>query len=188
MSVEDMPEKAALRRRIARLERWKAFALLNLVFTLLIASLTVWKLSRSEDSVHGEVRVHRIVVVDDANKERIVIAAPLKELPIVNGQAGKRHVGVSAAIQFKEADGTERGGIALEKDGSFMFGIDDEHGRERAHLFYIPNRGSALYLQSPGAKTVSLVDPPNKGGEPSLKIVSGDEAVTAQWPAEITAP
>ena len=185
MSVEDMLEETSLRRRVARLERWKFIALLNLVCTLLIAALTVWKLSRPEDSVHGEVRVHRMVVVDDANKERIVIAAPLKELPIVDGRAGKRRIGVSAAIQFKEADGTERGGIALEEDGSFMFGIDDEHGRERAHLFYIPNRGSAVYLQSPGAKTLSLVDPPNKGGEPSLKIVSGDEAVTAQWPADI---
>jgi hypothetical protein len=63
------------------LERWKSFAWFNLVCTLLFASWVVWKISKSEDSVRGEVRVHRIVVIDDADKERIVIAAPLKDLP-----------------------------------------------------------------------------------------------------------
>lgn len=182
MQVEGMSEGVSLGERVARLERWKNFALFNLFCTLLLISWVVWKFSKWENGVRGEVRVHRIVVIDDANKERIVIAAPLNELPIVNGRESKRRVGVSAAIQFKEADGTERGGVALEQDGSFMFGIDDEHGRERAHLFYIPNRGSAVYLQSPGAKTVSLADPPLNGGEPSLQIVSGDGAVTSRWP------
>jgi hypothetical protein len=182
LHIEDMSHEDSLRQRVARLERWKSFACFNLVCTLLLVCWVVWKISKSEDTVRGEVRVHRIVVIDDANKERIVIAAPLKELPIVNGRESKRRVAVSAAIQFKEADGTERGGVALEEDGSFMFGIDDEHGRERAHLFYIPDRGSAVYLQSPGAKTVSLVDPPVNGGEPSLQIVSSDEAVTTKWP------
>ena len=125
-----------------------------------------------------------MVVIDDAGKERIVIAAPLNDRPLVNGREGTRRVGVSAAIQFKEADGTERGGIALEEDGSFMFGIDDEHGHERAHLFYIPKRGSALYLQSPQAKTVSLLDPPAGVGEPNLQILSSAEATLEQWPAK----
>lgn len=153
----------------------------------MLASWLVWTNSKSVGIVRGEMRVHRIIVIDDANKERIVIAAPLQEPPVVNGRASRRRVGVSAAIQFKEADGTERGGIALQEDGSFMFGIDDEHGRERAHLFYIPKRGAAVYLQSPGAKSVSLSDPPANGSEPSLQIVSSDEAVTEQWPQKIAA-
>jgi len=185
LTIQDMTEEASLRQRVARLERWKNFAWFNLVCTLVLASWVVSKSSGSEHSNQDELRVHRIVVIDDANKERIVIAAPLKELPVVNGRASKRRVGVSAAIQFKEADGTERGGIALEEDGSFMFGIDDEHGRERAHLFYIPKRGAAVFLQSPGAKTVSLSDPPANDGEPSLRIVSGDDAVIEQWPQKI---
>lgn len=75
--------------------------------------------------------------------------------------------------------------MALEDDGSFMFGIDDERGRERAHLFYIPNRGLAVYLQSPGANTVSLADPLANNGEPGLQIVSSDKAITEQWPQKI---
>ena len=182
-----MADGPSLRQKVAQLERWKSVAWLNLACTLLLASWAVWESSKAKHSDQDALRVHRIVVMDDENKERIVIAAPLKELPVVNGRASQRRVGVSAAIQFKEADGTERGGIALEEDGSFMFGIDDEHGRERAHLFYIPKRGSAVYLQSPGAKSVSLSDPPAGHGEPSLQIVSSDQAVTEQWPPKVAA-
>jgi hypothetical protein len=178
----DILETETLRQRVAQLERWKVFALVNLVCTLMLVSWVTWTLRGLEHGVRGEIRAHRIAVIDDADKERIVIAAPLKESPIVNGRESKRRVGVSAAIQFKEADGTERGGIALEEDGSFMFGVDDEHGHERAHLFYIPTRGSAVYLQSPGAKTVALVNPPADGGEPSLQIVSTGNMVTDRWP------
>ncbi|SDF01075.1 hypothetical protein [Terriglobus roseus] len=182
MRSEDGTVEAELRHQVEQLELWKQLAWCNIIFTLLLASWMIWGSFKSENAVHGEMRVHRVVVIDDANKERIVIAAPLKELPVVNGKTSKRRVGVSAAIQFKEADGTERGGIALEDDGSFMFGIDDERGRERAHLFYIPNRGSAVYLQAPGAKTVSLADPPANAGQPGLQIVSSDRAITKQWP------
>lgn len=69
-------------------------------------------------------------------------------------------LGCFTGVQFKEPDGTERGGIAAEEDGSFMFGIDDEHGMERAHLYYIPKRGSGVYLQGPNGKQVlSLLNP-----------------------------
>lgn len=77
--------------------------------------------------------------MDVAGKERIVIAAPIPD-PIVDGKAVERRVVVCAGIQFKDPDGTERGGIASEEDGSFMFGIDDTSGHERAHLLH-PDSG-----------------------------------------------
>jgi hypothetical protein len=40
-------------------------------------------------------------------------------------------------------------------------------------------------VQSPGAKAVSLADPPANNGEPSLQIVSSDEAVTDQGPRKL---
>jgi hypothetical protein len=62
-----------------------------------------------------------------------VIAAPLPD-PVVNGKTVKRRNIVFAGVQFKDLDGNERGGIAALDDGSMMFGIDDEVGRER-HTF-----------------------------------------------------
>jgi len=51
-----------------------------------------------------------------------------------------------------------------------MFGIDDETGRERAHLYYIPNRGSGVYLQGENSKeTVSLLLP-SGGRDPKLEM------------------
>ena len=83
-------------------------------------------------------------------------------------------LGCFTGVQFKEPDGTERGGIAAEEDGSFMFGIDDEHGMERAHLYC----GSGVYLQSPNGKQVlsllnptGLVDPPKlETADPAGKV------------------
>jgi hypothetical protein len=86
---------------------------------------------------------------------------------------------VTAGIQFKDPDGTERGGIASMADGSFAVGIDDETGRERAHLFYVPKMGSGVYVQGEtGDETISLVIPP-QGGTLKLELVdrSGKKAV-----------
>ena len=122
---------------------------------------------RTLDTLHA----HRLVIVDDSGKERIVLAAPLAGDAIVDCRSQKRRVGVSAPVQFKEADGTERGGIALEDDGSMMFGIDDEHGRERAHLYYIPKRGSGVYLQSlKGGQTLSLLNPSDVNESPASRL------------------
>ena len=108
--------------------------------------------------------------LDQEGKERIVIAAPLPD-PLVNGRRMKRRTGVSAGVQFKDPDGTERGGIASEDDGSFMFGIDDERGKERAHLYYIPNRGSGVLLQGEnGSQALSLLNPPGLVDSPKLEI------------------
>jgi hypothetical protein len=90
----------------------------------------------------------------------------------VNGKVQHRVRVVSAAVQFKAPDGTEQGGIAMSDDGSFMFGIDDESGRERAHLYYIPKRGSGIYLQGENNKeTVSLLLP-SGGRDPKLEMTN----------------
>ena len=35
----------------------------------------------------------------------------------------------------------------MPDDDSFLVGIDDEKGRERAHLYYIPKRGAGVFIQ-----------------------------------------
>ncbi|MBV9081301.1 MAG: hypothetical protein JOZ62_01395 [Acidobacteriaceae bacterium] len=136
-----------LQHRMRRAERallistlaWIAVAVVGVVFLCTTSFSVVQAQSQ-------KLRVRELDIVDQKGRERIVIASPLPD-PIVNGKVGHRIRVVSAAVQFKAPDGTEQGGIALSDDGSFMFGIDDESGRERAHLYYIPTRGSGVYLQ-----------------------------------------
>jgi hypothetical protein len=111
-----------------------------------------------------------------------VIAAPLPD-PLVNGRRMKRRTGVSAEVQFKDPDGTERGGIASEDDGSFIFGIDDERGKERAHLYYIPKRGSGVFLQGEnGSQALSLLNPPGLVDSPRLEITDPSGKLKADFP------
>jgi hypothetical protein len=90
---------------------------------------------------------------------------------MINGKTLRRKTQVTAGVQFKDGNGTERGGIAALADGGFLFGIDDESGKERAHLYYLPDRGSGLFLQKPfGTETISVVIPAD-GNSPKLEIV-----------------
>jgi hypothetical protein len=92
--------------------------------------------------------------------------------------------GVSAGVQFKDPDGTKRGGIASEEDGSFMFGIDDESGKERAHFYYIPKRESGVYLQGDrGSVTVSLLLPRTGNGRVGLEITNPSGTPIADFPS-----
>jgi hypothetical protein len=125
-----------------------------------------------------------LIVPDERGRERIVIASPLPN-PVVNGKTVKRRTGISAGIQFKDANGVERGGIAAEDDGSFMFGIDDERGQERAHFYYIPKRGSGVYLQGEdGKQIVSLLLPRKGSGDAKLEMTNEDGRLMGSFPSQ----
>ena len=151
--MADLTLNSQLRSLEIRIKRAELRLKVVLGLFLLSTCLSVSFLLSRPQSIHTAaaetVRVRKLIVLDDQGKERIVIAAPIPN-PIVNGKEAPRRVIVGAGIQFKDRDGTERGGIASEDDGSFMFGIDDTSGHERAHLYYIPNRGSGVFLQSEG--------------------------------------
>src|SRR5690349_4070585 len=86
------------------------------------------------------LRARKLVIVDDKGNERIVIAAPVPD-PLVRGKKLPRR-NAATGIQINDESGNERGGIVMLDDNSFIVGIDDEKGQERAHLYYIPKRGS----------------------------------------------
>lgn len=168
-----IPQLRSLEIRIARSERRLKVVLC--LFSLSIG-LSISLLLSQPQTIHAgtpdTLRLRKLIVVDDQGRERIVIAAPIPN-PIVNGKEAKRRVAVDAGIQFKDPDGTERGGIASEGDGSFMFGIDDASGHERAHLYYIPSRGSGVLLQN-GGDSLSFLNPPEPNQKPKIEVV--DEA------------
>jgi hypothetical protein len=172
-----------LERRLRRSERWTKLSIAGwgATLALLLATHSISSV-HARDSEPDKLRVRQLTIVDDKGRERIVIAAPLPD-PVVQGKVQKRIRVVAAGVQFKAADGTERGGIAASDDGSFMFGIDDEVGRERAHLYYLPKRGSGVYLQGENNReTVSLLIP-NGGQDPQLIMTNQSGNSTAQIPA-----
>src|SRR6266481_1388443 len=163
---------ALMERRLHRTERWVQFHKIALT---LLAGLVLLLLGTSRFGVvqaqSQKLRLRELDIVDEKGRERIVIAAPLPE-PVVDGKVGRRVRVVSAAVQFKAPNGNEQGGIALSDDGSMIIGIDDERGHERAHLYYLPKRGSGVFLTGEnGKETVSLLLP-NGGGDPSLEMTN----------------
>lgn len=174
----------SLERRLLRAERGVVAHRICLITTLVLVLFPVWtNRFRVVQAQSDKLRLRELDIVDENGRERIVIASPIPQ-PVANGKTGHRIRVVSAAVQFKAIDGSEQGGIALSDDGSFMFGIDDEHGRERAHLYYIPKRGSGVYLQGENDKeTVSLLLP--SGGEnPKLQMTDQTGKQTAIVPSE----
>jgi hypothetical protein len=171
----------SLEIRMKRTERLLKLVLCSFLLLLCVFANAMLRSKSIQAASPETLRVRKLVVLDDAGKERIVIAAPIPD-PVVDGKAVKRRVAVGAGIQFKEPDGTERGGIASEDDGSFMFGIDDTSGHERAHLYYIPSRGSGVFLQSKnGSNSLSLLNPSDSSKDPEIEIVNEAGKAVAQF-------
>jgi hypothetical protein len=182
MSNTDGARLDSLELRLRRSERSFWIALFGWMVTVALGVIILLRAAPDARTVSDTIRLHKLVVLDQEGKERIVIAAPLPD-PLVNGRRMKRRTGVSAGVQFKDPDGTERGGIASEDDGSFMFGIDDERGKERAHFYYIPNRGSGVYLQGEnGSQALSLLNPPGLVDSPKLEITDPSGKPKADFP------
>ena len=131
-------------------ERWVQFHRFSWTMLAVALALLLWAsrsaVVKAQPQPSQKLRVRELDILDEKGRERIVLAAPLPE-PVVDGKIGHRVRAVSAAVQFKASDGNEQGGIALSDDGSMIFGIDDERGHERAHLYYLPKRGSGVLLQ-----------------------------------------
>jgi hypothetical protein len=143
-----------------RLERRLTFTICGWLLTLLMLLLSAWTLrsqAAQQPKAQPEVlRVRQLVVVDEKDTDRIVLGAPVPG-PQVRGKRLKRR-SPGTGIQANDASGNERAGLAILDDGSVVMGIDDELGRERAHLYFIPKRGSGMLLQGEkGSEKISLL-------------------------------
>src|SRR5207248_9780882 len=105
----------------------------SLVAGLSAGALLTFVIAAANSHSADVVRARKLVIVDDKGKERIVIAAPLPD-PVVRGKRLPRR-NAASGIQINDENGNERGGIVMLDDDSFIVGIDDEKGHERAHLY-----------------------------------------------------
>jgi hypothetical protein len=181
-NMQDCLER--LERKTKHLEKCLKIAIAGSVIATSAFLLSFTSFDRADQASGVDtLRVRKLVILDENNHERIVIAAPLPD-PMINGRVMRRRTVATAGIQFKDPNGTERGGIVTLADSSFVVGIDDENGRERAHLYYLPKRGSGVYLQSATSnETVSLIIPA-KGASPNLEISDAKGKKTLFIPVE----
>lgn len=172
-----------LRRTEHRAQLHKAaWVMLAIALALVFFGTERLGVAQAESQPLQKIRVRELDIVDENGRERIVIAAPLPE-PLVDGKVAHRVRPVSAAVQFKAANGNEQGGIAMSDDGSMLVGIDDERGHERAHLYYLPKRGSGVALTGEnGTQSASLLIP-NGGVNPTLSMTNTAGKVILQLPS-----
>jgi hypothetical protein len=64
--------EASREARLLRLERWMRVTVIGWIATLALLVVVLWMNHRTPDIL----RAHRLSFVDDAGKERIVLAAP----------------------------------------------------------------------------------------------------------------
>ena len=165
----------------ARLHK-AAWIMLAIALALVFFGTERLGVAQSRSQLVQKIRVRELDIVDEKGRERIVIAAPLPE-PLVDGKVGHRVRPISAAVQFKAANGNEQGGIAMSDDGTMLVGIDDERGHERAHLYYIPKRGSGVALTGENGTQLAMLSIPSGGADPTLSITDKAGKVILQLPS-----
>jgi hypothetical protein len=129
------------------------------------------------------LRVRQLIIVDDKGTNRIVIG-PIPD-PQVAGKRMKRR-SPATGIEVNDTTGNERVGLAILDDGSTVVGMDDELGRERAHLYFIPKKGAGMLLHGDNEKeTISLLIPRGKQSAlPKLEMTDSGGNPLAVMPAQ----
>lgn len=128
---------ASLERSLGRMRRTAWGLNLGLVATVAMAFT-------GRGRMPDEIRTHRIVVVDDEGRPRIVLAQDP-----VNTQRISR----SAGLVLLDDKGSERGGFTTMADGSVVIGLDAPRGVGAP----MPDR-IGLKVYSDGSAHVMLID------------------------------
>jgi hypothetical protein len=174
-----------LDERLQGMERRAQLHKLCWIMLTVLFALVAWTerpgIAQAQSQPGNRLRIRELDILDEEGRERIVIAASVPE-PVVDGKVGHRIRPVSAAVQFKAANGNEQGGIAMSDDGSMLFGIDDERGHERAHLYYLPKRGSGVFLTGENGTQSASLAIPNGGSDASLNMTDNLGKVILQLP------
>lgn len=179
----------AIEARSLKLERWVKLMAMGWLATVVLLLAFAWmppsQAAAQDPKVTLDViRARQFVVVDEKGIERIVIG-PTPDPQVMGKRMKRRSPGTG--IMLNDPSGNERAGFGMLEDGSVVLGLDDEASGERAHLYFIPKRGSGLLLQGEGGRrTVSLLVPPEgeQSANPRFEMTDGAGNRIASIPAQ----
>ena len=86
-----------------------------------------------------------LVLLDSTGQDRLALGA--YGGPQIKGRVVRRNAPAMGLI-MNDGFGNERGGFALQGNGSINLGLDTPDGREIASYFYTPHQGAAVYFGS----------------------------------------
>lgn len=139
---------ASLEERIGRLEERTDRGLFKAIILSFFAGVGAVSLisAATRPRVQEAVRTRRLVVIDSAGVERIVLAAPLPD-----PRDGRRRQ-ATAGMVINDPDGWERVGVGVDEGGGVGMGFDaapgvgDPRNRERVNLIVRPDGHAEVRL------------------------------------------
>jgi hypothetical protein len=103
------------------------------------------KASEKKNEIQPVLRTRGVVIVDEQNRERVILGAPVPDPP----KEGKR-VNPAHGIIILDQNGYERWGVGLMDNGQMAMGFDappgtgDDRNRERLHFIADPEGGAMI--------------------------------------------
>jgi hypothetical protein len=97
------------------------------------------------DEILPVLKTRGVIIVDDRNRQRVIIGAPVPDPPV----EGRKRVSPGHGMIILDPEGYERFGVGLMDNGQMGMGFDappgkgDDRNRERLH-FVADNDGGAM--------------------------------------------
>jgi hypothetical protein len=159
----------ALSARTKRLER--QLRVCTVLWLMTVGVLLTTGFQEKGPATPENLRVRQLTVVDRNGTPRLMLGAPLPD-PVMHGKVQKRR-SAATGLLLNDANGDERGGLALLDDGT-MGATFDANGRERVSLFLLPDGTAGLMVNDTNGTTRAqmLVQ---HGGTPKIQLLDEHE-------------
>jgi hypothetical protein len=101
------------------------------------------------DEILPIVKTRGVVIVDEQNRQRVILGAPVPDSPR-EASEGKKRVNPAHGMIIIDQNGYERFGVGLMDNGQMAMGFDappgtgDERNRERLHLIADKDGGAMI--------------------------------------------
>lgn len=101
------------------------------------------------DEIMPVVRTRGVVIVDEQNRERVILGAPVPDSPR-EARDGKKRINPAHGMIIVDQNGYERWGVGLMDNGQMAMGFDappgtgDERNRERLHFIADKDGGAMI--------------------------------------------
>ena len=143
--------------RIDRLTKVLLAVLIVGVWGLLLQSaIGYWRVEAQskktldkKDEIQSVIRTRGVVIVDEQNRERVILGAPVPDSPR-EARDGKKRINPASGMIIIDPEGYERFGVGLMDNGQMGMGFDappgtgDDRNRERLHFIADKDGGAMI--------------------------------------------